>query len=154
MGDMKIDRERQAQAMAMARARAREMIAAAEKKREGARVEKKVEIFLQGKFDILHNDELVENLAPHILNKYLTDRQDEAIRTLHKLSISLCWDDVVIRERSLMVISVFTEIVLEEGLTEFREVLVRIFVNWLKFETHSSSPGSAIPLCSRLSSRI
>ncbi|MBE0583914.1 MAG: cyclic nucleotide-binding domain-containing protein, partial [Desulfofustis sp.] len=84
---------------------------------------------------ILHNDELVENLASFILNKYITDDQDEAIRILQKLGKSLCWDDVTIRERSLMVISVFTEIILEEDFSEFREVLARLLVDWLKCET-------------------
>ncbi len=128
---MEIDRERQAQALA----KAKEIIADAERKREAARVEKGVAIFLQGKFEILHNDELVENLASYILNKFITDQQDEAIRILHKLGKSLCWDDVAIRERSLMVISVCTEIILEEDFAEFRESVARILVDWLKYET-------------------
>ncbi len=130
-GHMEIDRERQAQALA----KAKEIIADQEKKREAARVEKGVVIFLQGKFDILRNDELVENLASYILNKYITEDQDGAIRILQKLGKSLCWDDVTIRERSLMVISVFTEIILEEDFDEFREVLARLLVDWLKYET-------------------
>ncbi len=130
-GHMEIDRERQAQALA----KAKEIIADQEKKREAARVEKGVVIFLQGKFDILHNDELVENLASYILNKYITEDQDGAIKILQKLGKSLCWDDVTIRERSLMVISVFTEIILEEDFDEFREVLARLLVDWLKCET-------------------
>ena len=86
-GHMEIDRERQAQALA----KAKEIIADQEKKREAARVEKGVVIFLQGKFDILHNDELVENLASYILNKYITEDQDGAIKILQKLGKSLCW---------------------------------------------------------------
>ena len=128
---MEIDRERQAQALA----KAKEIIADAEKKREAARVEKGVAIFLQGKFDILHNDELVENLASYTLNKYITDNRDDAVKILHKLGKSLCWDDKAIRERSLMVVSVFTEITLEEDFAEFREIVARILVDWLKFET-------------------
>ena len=127
---MEIDRDKQALALAKAKA----IIADAEKKREAARVEKGVQLFMQGKFDALHNDELVENLASYILNKYILDERQEAIRLLEKLGRSLCSKDVAVRERALMVVSVFTEIILEEDFQEFREVLSRILVEWLKFE--------------------
>ena len=128
---MEIDRERQAQALAKAKA----IIADAEKKREAARVEKGVLLFMQGKFDALHNDELVENLASYILNKFILDEKEDAVRILEKLGRCLCSKEVAVRERALMVVSVFTEIILEEDFLEFREVLSRILVDWLKFET-------------------
>ena len=127
---MEIDRERQAQALA----KAQQSIADAEKRREAARVEKGVQTYLSGKIDALYNDELVENLASYILNKYITGEEEAAIMVLDALGKSLCSDTVAIRERSLMIISVFCEIILEEDFEEFREVLSRILVEWLKFE--------------------
>jgi len=128
---MEIDRTRQAQALA----KAKEIIAEAEQKREAVRVEKGIQSFLLGKFDVLQNDELVENFASYILDKYISDEQDAAVKVLQKLGRSLCSDNIIIRERSLMVISVFTEIILEEDFAVFREILARILVDWLKFET-------------------
>jgi len=127
---MEIDRDRQMQALAKAKA----ILADAEKKREAARVEKSVQMFLQGKFEVLNNDEFVENLASYVLNKYILDERQDAINVLEKLGKSLCSSNVHVRERSLMVLSVFTEIILEEDFQEFREVLSRILVDWLKFE--------------------
>lgn len=128
---MEIDREKQAQALAKAKA----IIADAEKKREAARVEKGVQVLMQGKFDSLYNEELVENLASFILNKFILDEKQDAIKLLDKLGKALCHKETGIRERALMVVSVFTEIILEEDFQEFREVLSRILVSWLKFET-------------------
>ncbi|NNK97076.1 MAG: cyclic nucleotide-binding domain-containing protein [Desulfobacterales bacterium] len=127
---MEIDREKQAQALA----KAQQSIADAEKKREAVRVEKGVQTYLQGKKDALYSDELVENLASYILNKYITGEEEAAIMVLDALGKSLCSDTVAIRERALMIISVFCEIILEEDFEEFREVLSRILVAWLKFE--------------------
>ena len=56
---MEIDKEKQAQAMA----RAQEILVSAEKKREAARVEKGIQLFLKGNYEVLENDELVENLG-------------------------------------------------------------------------------------------
>ena len=127
---MEIDRKRQEQA----RARAKDIIANAEKMHEAARVKKGIELFLKGKLDILKNDELVENLASYILDKYLGGEEELAIKIVENLGYSLCSDKTVIRERSLMVVSVFTEIILEEDYEVFREILARILVEWLRFE--------------------
>ncbi|THB78560.1 MAG: hypothetical protein D6B25_03935 [Desulfobulbaceae bacterium] len=127
---MEIDRDKQALALAKAKA----ILDDAEKKREAARTEKNVLVFLRGNFDILHNDEFVENLASYVLNKYILDEQAEAIKILEKLGKSLCSRDVALRERSLMVLSVFTEVILEEDFQGFREILSRVLVDWLKFE--------------------
>ncbi len=128
---MEIDKKRQEQA----RARAKDIIAHAEKMREKARVEKGIEIFLKGKFEVLKNDEFVENLASYSLDKYLVGEEELAVKIVENLGCSLCSDKTVIRERSLMVVSVFTEIILEEDYEVFREILARILVEWLKFET-------------------
>lgn len=127
---MKIEKDKQAQALA----KAKSIISNAEKKREATRVEKGVQTFMSGNFDILNNDELVENLASYILNKYLLDEKQEANEVLGKLGDSLCSQDAGIRERSLMILSVFSEIIIEEEFKEFQEVLAVILVEWLRIE--------------------
>ena len=127
---MEIDRKRQEQAMA----RAKEIITNAEKMREAARVERGIEDFLKGNFDVFGNDELVENLASYTLDKYLVGEKELAVKIVEKLGKSLCSDTLEVRERSLMILSVFTEIILEEDFQEFREILARILVEWLRIE--------------------
>lgn len=80
---MKIEKDKQAQALA----KAKSIISNAEKKREATRVEKGVQTFMSGNFDILNNDELVENLASYILNKYLLDEKQEANEVLSLIHI-------------------------------------------------------------------
>jgi len=115
-------------------ARAKEIIVNAEKTREAARVEKGIQDFLQGNFDTLGNDEFVENLASYTLDKYIVGEQELAVKIVEKLGKSLCSDTVEVRERSLIILSVFTEIILEEDFQEFREILARILVEWLRTE--------------------
>jgi CRP-like cAMP-binding protein len=127
---MEIDRKRQEQAMA----RAKEIITNAEKMREAARVEKGIEDFLKDNFDVFGNDEFVENLASYTLDKYLVGEKELAVKIVEKLGKSLCSDTLEVRERSLMILSVFTEIILEEDFQEFRGILARILVEWLRIE--------------------
>ncbi len=128
---MEIDRERQAQALAKAKA----IVAEAEKKREAARVEKGVQLFVHGNFEPLYNNEFVENLASYILNKFVLDEEEDAIQILEKLGNCLCNKKVELRERALMVVSVFTDIILDGDFPELKEILSRILVDWLTFET-------------------
>lgn len=127
---MEIDKGKQAQALE----KAKSILSDAEKEREAARVEKGVQLFMKGKFDALYNDELVENLASYILNKYILDEKEEAKKLLEKLGESLCSKDVEIRERTLMIFSVFSEIIIEEDFKEFQEILPGMLVEWLRNE--------------------
>ena len=107
---MEINKDKQTQALA----KAKSIISDAEKKREAARVEKGVQKLMVGEFEALYSDELVENLASYMLNKYILDEPQEANEVLEKLGESLCSQQADIRERSLMVLSVFSEIIIEE----------------------------------------
>ena len=127
---MDIDKKKQAQALA----KAKKILSDAEKKREAARVETSVQSFMNGQYDILSNDELVENLPSYILNKYILDEQAFAVDVLQEVGKSLCNENGEIRERSLMVLSVFSEIIIEERFTEFQEIVADILIEWLQIE--------------------
>jgi CRP-like cAMP-binding protein len=127
---MEIDKDKQVHALE----KAKSIISDAEKERENTRVEKGVQMLMQGKLDALYNDELVENLASYILNKYILDEKKEAKEVLEKLGESLCSPDVDIRERTLMIFSVFSEIIIEEDFKEFQEILPGMLVEWLRNE--------------------
>ncbi|MEE4165653.1 MAG: hypothetical protein V2I35_06615, partial [Desulfocapsaceae bacterium] len=127
---MDIDKDKQAQALA----KAKSILSDAEKKREATRVEKGVQLFLQGRFDTLYNDELVENLASYILNKYVLDEKQVVTEILEKIGESLCNTDVAVRERSLMILSVFSEIIIEEDFQDLLEIVSGILLQWLQAE--------------------
>ena len=127
---MEIDKKKQAQALA----KAKKILSDAEKKREAARVETSVQSFMHGQYDILSNDELVENLPSYILNKYILDEQEYAIDVLQEVGKSLCDENVEIRERSLMVLSVFSEIIIEERFAEFQVIVTDLLIEWLQVE--------------------
>jgi len=127
---MEIDKDKQTQALA----KAKSIISDAEKKREAARVEKGVQKLMLGDFEALYNDELVENLASYMLNKYILDEPQEAIEILEKLGEGLHSRKADIRERSLMVLSVFSEIIIEEKFQEFQQNLSTILIEWLRVE--------------------
>lgn len=127
---MEINKDKQTQALA----KAKSIISDAEKKREAARVEKGVQKLMLGEFEALYSDELVENLASYMLNKYILDEPQEANEVLEKLGESLCSQQADIRERSLMVLSVFSEIIIEEKFQEFQLRLSNILIEWLRVE--------------------
>ena len=141
---MEIDKKKQAQALA----KAKSILSDAEKKREANRVEKGVQLFLKGRFDTLYNDELVENLASYILNKYILDEKQAACEILEKIGESLASEDVAVRERSLMILSVFSEIIIEEDFKDLQEILSGILVDWLQAEDEFVSGFES--LCSQL----
>ena len=141
---MEIDKKKQAQALA----KAKSILSDAEKKREANRVEKGVQLFLKGRFDSLYNDELVENLASYILNKYILDEKQVAGEILEKIGESLSSDDVAVRERSLMILSVFSEIIIEEDFRDLQEILSGILVDWLQAEDEFIAGFES--LCSQL----
>jgi len=128
---MDVDKEKQARAMA----KAKQSLLQAEIKREEARLNQAVALFLQEKFDILLNDEFVQNLAPHILKQYRGDQRKTAITLLDKLEISICDESIEIRERSLMVMMMLSEQVYVNSIRELSAIVARISANWLYFET-------------------
>ncbi len=141
---MEIDKKKQEQALA----KAKSILSDAEKKREASRVEKGVQLFMQGRFDSLYNDELVENLASYILNKYVLDEKQGACEILEKIGESLSSKDVAVRERSLMILSVFSEIIIEEDFKDFQGILSGILVEWLQSEDEFIAGFES--LCSQL----
>ena len=141
---MDVDKEKQAQAMA----KAKQSLLQAEIKREEARLNQAVALFLQEKFDIFLNDEFVQNLAPHILKLYRGDQRKTGISLLDKLEKSICNESVEIRERSLMVMMMLSEQVYVNNIRELSAIVARISASWLYFE--SEFIAGFEPVCLKL----
>ncbi len=141
---MEVDKEKQARAMA----KAKQSLLQAEIKREEARLNQASALFLQEKFDILLNDEFVENLAPHILKLYRGDQRKTAISLLDKLEKSICDESIQIRERSLMVMMILSEQICINNIRELSAIVSRITANWLYFE--SEFIAGFEPVCRKL----
>lgn len=127
---MDINKEKQARAMA----KAKQSLLQAEIKREEARLNKNVALFLQEEFDILLNDEFVEKLAEYINRQYRGDQRKSAINALDKLEKSICNESAEIRERSLIVMMLLSEHIYANNIRELSGVIARIAANWLYFE--------------------
>ena len=141
---MDVDKEKQARAMA----KAKQSLLQAEIKREEARLNQGAALFLQDKFDILMNDEFVQNLAAHILKLYRGDQRKTAISILDKLEKSICDESVAIRERSLMVMMILSEQVYVNNIRELSAIVARVCATWLYFENEFVSGFE--PICLKL----
>ncbi|MBT8353827.1 MAG: cyclic nucleotide-binding domain-containing protein [Desulfofustis sp.] len=139
---MDVDKEKQARAMA----KAKQSLLQAEIKREEARLNQAIALFLQEKFDIFLNDGFVQSLAPHILKLYRGDQRKTALVLLDKLEKSICDESIEIRERSLMVIMMLSEQVYLNNIRELSAVVARISAKWLYFESEFIAGFEAVCL--------
>lgn len=127
---MDVDKEKQAQAMA----KAKQSLLQAEIKREEARLNQNVALFLQEKFDVLLNDEFVEKLAQHMIRQYRGDQRKTALNLLEKLEKSICNESESVRERSLIVVMILSEHIYTNNIRELSAIIARLSANWLYFE--------------------
>ena len=127
---MEIDKEKQARAVA----KAKQSLLQAEIKREEARLNQNVALFLQEKFEVLLNDEFVEKLAEQITRKYRGDQRKTAIDLLERLEKSICSESQAIRERSLIVVMILSEHIYANNIRELSAIIARLAANWLYFE--------------------
>jgi len=141
---MDIDKEKQAQAMA----KARQSLLQAEIKREEARLNKNIALFLQEKFDVLLNDEFVEKLAENINRQYRGDQRKTALDLFEKLEKSICHEQAAIRERSLIVMMLLSEHVYNNNIKELCGIIARMASNWLYFENEFIAGFE--PVCNQL----
>ena len=92
---------------------------------------------------------LLKISPPTYSNKYILDEKQVACEILKKIGESLSNDDVAVRERSLMILSVFAEIIIEEeDFKDLQEILSGILLDWLQAEDEFIAGFES--LCSQL----
>ena len=88
------------------------------------------------RFGILQNNEFVDRLVDYIYTLYQKDPEQSLLEILEKIGLCACSADKDLRERAILILSIFIEKVSEEkNSPEFLETVTRLLVNWLQIET-------------------
>lgn len=127
---MEIDRTKQS----VANEKVKKLLQENEEQRAAMRLEKCFRDLLNGNIETLNNDEIINNLPPFLYALYEDGQVDPVFKILHTLSNGSCDSNRPIRERSIMVISVFIGIVMQKQCVDFDETFSMILVRWLKEE--------------------
>lgn len=127
---MEIDRSKQNTASE----KVRKLLQENEEQRAAMRLEKCFRDLLEGNIMTLNSDELISNLPPFLYALYEDGQHDIVLQVLHTLSDGSCHSDRSIRERSIMVLSVFIGIVMQNNSNDFDDTFSMILVRWLKEE--------------------
>jgi CRP-like cAMP-binding protein len=128
---MKIDKDKQV----LARFEIARKLDRAEKERVRERFLKGLQELKNNNFETLSNDEFVEKLSEHLCTIDLSKDHESAMSLLDSLGAGCCSSDQSVRERALVVLSVFSEHALEGDNFEFIRKVAGILRRWLTAET-------------------
>lgn len=128
---MEIDKEKQAQKIyEIARSLDR-----AEKERADLRLLKGVGELNQHIFTILSNDEFIEKLPQYLCDLDVQKDHTSAMAILDSIGVGCCNEDQRVRERALVVLSVYSEHVMDNECPDFIRKVAGILIQWLEVET-------------------
>lgn len=127
---MEIDQYKQNEALEKAKGILKEN----EQKRAAVRLESCFRDVVAGDVTVLKNDEIVHNLASFMYILHEDGDDEQIFVALEKLGNGACHSEVKVRERSIMVLSVFIGITMKNDDETFLESLSKILVSWLKEE--------------------
>jgi len=117
-------------------------ITRSEKSRQRSRLNFNISLFTQGNFGVLNSDEFVFDLIDYISDN--TSNEEKKTALLKKLGQSSLSDDINLRERSLMVISLTAEKFLSEGTKNYIFLTAKLLTEWLYFEKEILSGHSVL----------
>lgn len=95
----------------------------------------KIQLFSRGDTRILDSPELVESVADYLFKLYHDGDMSQSLLLLERLGEAALNEKIEHRERSLIVISLVAEKVLEENNEDLLEAIAQMLVRWLKKET-------------------
>ncbi|PID77715.1 MAG: hypothetical protein CSB24_00060 [Deltaproteobacteria bacterium] len=127
---MKIDRDKQQQALE----RAKEILQESERRRAAVRLEKNFRDVAGGSVSALENDEIVVNFANFMYAIHEGGEDDQVNAALDTLGHGICHENRKMRERAIMVISIFIGLNLDNKETVFNRKLAGILADWLSKE--------------------
>lgn len=88
------------------------------------------------RFGILQSKEFIDKLIEFLYTLYQKGPEQNIIKILEKVGFCACSADRELRERAILVLSIFIEKTSQENHDpEFLEAVSRILVNWLQIET-------------------
>lgn len=113
-----------------------QLLQSTENKRSLLRFQKGVIDLENNRFTILENREFVDRLIEYLLTLHEKGNIENTLKILDKIGLSSCSADQQQRERTVFILSVFTEkISQDQRSAEYLEAVSRLIVNWLKIET-------------------
>lgn len=127
---MEINQSKQNEALE----KARHILKENEQKRAAMRLESCFRDVVAGDVTVLKNDEIVHNLASFMYFLHEDGDDEQIFIALEKLGYGACHSEVKVRERSIMVLSVFVGMTMKNDDDTFLESLSKILVSWLKEE--------------------
>lgn len=95
----------------------------------------KIQLFSQGDTRILDSPELVEKVADYLFKLYHDGDMGQSLLLLERFGEAALNEKIEHRERSLIVLSLVAEKVLEENNEDLLEAIAQMLVRWLKKET-------------------
>lgn len=120
--------------------------------KDNANIAEKIEKFSHGDTTILDSPELVEGIADYLFKLYLDGDMRQALLLLECFGEAALNKKIEHRERSLIVLSLVAEKVLEENNEDLLEAIAQMLVRWLKKETEFIAGFEFI--CAQLSKLI
>lgn len=127
---MEIDPKKQSLAIE----RAQEILRENEQRRAAVRLEKCFRDVVAGDVGVLENDEIVNNLAHFMYAMFEDGETKTIIAALDNLGKGTCHSKVSVRERAVMVLSIFIGLSMQNNQDYFNEIFSKILVNWLEKE--------------------
>jgi len=95
----------------------------------------KIQLFSQGDTRILDSPELLETIATYLFKLYHDGDMSKSLLLLERFGEAALNEKIEHRERSLIVLSLVAEKVLEENNEDLLEAIAQMLVRWLKKET-------------------
>lgn len=95
----------------------------------------KIQLFSKGDTSILDSPELVEKVADYLFRLYLDGDMSQSLLLLERFGEAALHEKIEHRERSLIVLSLVAEKVLEKDNEDLLEAIAQMLVRWLKKET-------------------
>ena len=105
--------------------------------------------FTQGNTEALNSPALVDDTAKYLIDMYHSGDMGDALIILEQLGEASLSDDLLHRERSLMVLSFVAEKILDEDNEDLLEAIAQMLMRWLKVETEFN--GGFEYICLQLS---
>ena len=128
---MKIDKNMQANA----HSKVQQLLRKSEEERKQRRLERGISDFAGGRHSLLHNDELAIQLPAYIINLFQTGEDEEATNVLRVLGEAVVGEDVMLRKRAVMVLSLFAEELFASENQEYLLFFTGLLVEWISRET-------------------
>ncbi len=99
------------------------------------RIAREVKEYVSGSHAILHQDEFALQLPVYIINLFKSGRDKEASNVLRVLGESVVGEDILLRKRAVMVLSLFAEDLFTSENQEYLLFFTGLLVEWLAIET-------------------